>query len=163
MEKYLGWVEFNDGDTLDIVFKDNYLYAGYSTNYTIDEDYKMKYNNDLTLDENLNKFYKFLLKNKESFDENEKLKIVQKQINTKDRQLLFKDSYDEDDELEIYRVCTHLNSLGMSIKPYAHLIKEALEDGDLNKLLPRYISDLKKLVGYLEEDIESLEEIESKL
>lgn len=60
MEKYIGDLELDNGDVIAVVKKNGYLVAGSVTNSGMFEDYKMKYDEDVSLDENLQNFVEYI-------------------------------------------------------------------------------------------------------
>lgn len=67
MEKYIGTIEFDEDEIgedvptyLEVVLKDGYLIAGTAGNGGIFEHFRMKYDDDYSLDENLQDFYDYL-------------------------------------------------------------------------------------------------------
>lgn len=60
MEKYIGDLELDNGDVVAVVLKNGYLIAGGATNSGMFEDYKMKYDDDYSLDENLQNFVEYI-------------------------------------------------------------------------------------------------------
>ena len=60
MEKYIGDLELDNGDVIAVVKKNGYLVAGGVTNNGIFEDYKMKYDEDESMDVNLQNFVDYI-------------------------------------------------------------------------------------------------------
>lgn len=60
MEKYIGDLELDNGDVIAVVKKNGYLIAGGMTNSGIFEDYKMKYDEDESMDVNLQNFVEYI-------------------------------------------------------------------------------------------------------
>lgn len=60
MEKYIGILELENGDVITVILKNGYLIAGEVTNIGMIPEYKMKYDKDFSLDENLQEFYNYI-------------------------------------------------------------------------------------------------------
>ena len=60
MEKYIGDLELDNGDVIAVVKKNGYLIAGGMTNSGMFEDYKMKYDEDESMDVNLQNFVEYI-------------------------------------------------------------------------------------------------------
>lgn len=149
MEKYLGWLEFDDGDVLDVVLRGDYLIAGHSTNYDIFEDYKMKYDKDESLDANLNDFYEYLLENKES------IKIKQKVMHKRDS---MKHSHSAHKAFEKGAMRRTRKDAYASAKDVERFLKRALNEftsDDDGTMYLRLTDDLFVVCGYFNGGLEA--------